>query len=559
MGIFAEYENFGMTLFCSPDFIFYFFVILLLTIVTRFLPRIWIKNPTATDTYYHLFIADEIRKNNFSAPWTVDRAVLNYGFQYPYLYHKIVSIFPKEWAFRLEKLFSPFWEAASVAVFGLILIYFNENGIIDWEPREILMGMLLFSLSPALLRYGYGPRAYHGTPRVFGQFLYICQLFSFFIWWKDKELLPLFISSALVGFIAIGSNFTSQVLWFFAPFIIVIFSPAYIITLLLGLIFGMIISKGRLYFVYEAHIKYTLFYKNHLQNVYLHNSTFIRGFKEYLISLKEKIFKYSLRDWFYMIRKKAAKDTFYLILKYLIKERYFLHQLILYYHLMLIGVFFLFTVNPEGTYLKQEIRLFFISLILGGVFMYILTSLKQFLFIGENERYLEYIVFVGIILSYKFWSNFSIFIALIIIYFLFFVANVWLVVKEEKTLSDAIPSLKNTLASLPDSEFKVLYPLGWFFWPALYFYKGPVLTASALFNPDRHSFYYYNLLYTHFPFPGKDLEKLLKSFNVFYILSTKEDLQFYLSQYPQNEKVLLDRFVLVDTIKIFNLYKIKNE
>lgn len=542
----------------SPDFIFYFFLIILFTFITRFLPRFWIKNPTATDTYYHLFIANEIRKNNFSAPWSVDRAVLNYGFQYPYLYHKIISVFPKKWAFNLEKIFSPLWEAASVTVFGLILIYFNENGIINWEPREILMGMILFSLSPALLRYGYGPRAYHGTPRVFGQFLYICHLFSFFIWWKDRDLFSFFVSSALVGCIAIGSNFTSQVLWFFAPFIIVIFSPSYILTLLFGLIFGMIISKGRLYFVYQAHIKYTLFYKNHLQNVYLHNSTFIRSFREYFVSLKNNVFKYSLRDWIYMIRKNLAKDTFYLTLKYIIKERFFIHQLILYYHLMLIGTIFLLMHFQDDTFLIKEVQWYFISLISAGIFMYILTSFKQFLFIGENERYLEYIVFIAIIISYKFWSSVPIFIILTIIYFLFFAANVWLVVREEKTLSDAIPLLENTLNSLPNSESKVLYPLGWFFWPALYFYKGPVLTASALFNPDRHSFYFYNLLYAHFPFPGRDLEQLLKSFNVFYILCTKDDLQFYLKKYPENENFLRVHFLLIDTIKIFNLYK-KNE
>ena len=146
----------------------------------RYYPRIKLKLAFGSDTYYHLYYAGLFRENKFRVPKTSPKVVINHRLSYPYLYHFLLGIFKEATRYKIEPLLAPLFDTLSLMTFGLgisMLTELNANAYIVLQ-----ITVFLFAFSPALLKYQGMPRAFHGSPRLFGQFLYI---FSRIVWFMS--------------------------------------------------------------------------------------------------------------------------------------------------------------------------------------------------------------------------------------------------------------------------------------------------------------------------------------------------------------------------------------
>lgn len=154
--------------------------ILLVTFIVRVLPRFRIKYAYSGDTYGHFHISRAIRENKFRIPDKIPGVTLNHTHTYPYLYHLILSVFTQGQRAVFERMSSALFDTVSVLVVYLFSGWISDSYLGNKFPGFALLAAGVYAIAPPLLMISRGPRAYRGTPRVFGQTLYIIHITSFF-------------------------------------------------------------------------------------------------------------------------------------------------------------------------------------------------------------------------------------------------------------------------------------------------------------------------------------------------------------------------------------------
>jgi len=233
-------------------------VLALLAAVVRVIPRLIRPYAVSSDAFYHLLAADRIRENGHRLPERLRGLFFPGPYDYPPLFHVLLSRFPARWMLPVEYLISP-----AIDVLYVWLCYaFTARVLVDFGglawPQALDRAFLvtvLFSLSPALLYSGRGPRAYNANPRILSELLFGLAMVGAFWWVVGDRWSGFVLSVAGLAALLLGSKFGAQVLVFVLPLMaLALGSPSLLALTVLGILAALVPYRARYWQIAKGHV-----------------------------------------------------------------------------------------------------------------------------------------------------------------------------------------------------------------------------------------------------------------------------------------------------------------
>jgi len=487
------------------------YLIILGSFFIRAFPRLRVKNAFVSDTYFHLYCAKTIRENSFRLPQKLPRVVLNHEYTYPFLYHYLLACFPLKYRLWAERFTGAFFDT-----FSLIMIYLFSG----WAVRRMGGGYpltilpvwvaALYAFSPALLRIGSGPRAYNGSPRVVGQMLYLLHILAAYYAFQTQSFLGLGLSLLAGATLIITAKFGTQVMLLFGIWFAVMVSHYYFFLLAGCMLLAMTLTKGRAWKVIQGHVRHSIFYRRHLQTVFLFPH--IRTARKYLRS--------GLSIAWGAVRFFRFGDA----LRWYYSEPFFPHLLVTVYPQFLL----IFAYISWYTELDSLDR--FLVVWMGiGFFWFLVTKFRPFLFLGEGERYLEYGLFPSLFLMVKFLpTRFEPFLIAFFIYSILSAAFfMWQYSGNYGKIDQDYKKTETLFSDLNRLPEGVIMPIGSFHYQVLYRSRFPVLTHGANIDERLLPYKEFELVYGNYPYPSRRFREIVDRYRVSYIVTDSISLKYY--------------------------------
>lgn len=359
--------------------------IAILTFLLRSLPGILRIRSHSSDEQYHFMCAERIRENRFRYPERLRGFLLPGLYDYPPLFHYFLALFPRA---KREQL-APFVSALIDTVHVIVIYFFTlylfrlpqfslDATAASWIAST---AALLFATSPALLYYGTGPRAFSATPRALGELFITATLLLGLIFYCQGNYLILFLAGLFAALTLLTSTFGGQVLVFFSIGLAAFLRAPLLLALpVLGIIFALALSKGYYWRVLVGGIKHSIF----IQKVSGKKFSLITG-RNKLVHFKNIVSSGMKRDFvgFATSLGNLIYNNTYIIL---------VSRNVMLFILLFLGIGYwqMLTLDNATIFLGSWIA---ISLVI-----FLLTSLKPFLFLGEAERYVEHSIPAQVIL-----------------------------------------------------------------------------------------------------------------------------------------------------------------
>ena len=481
-----------------------------LTFLLRALPGILRIQPGGGDQTYHLLVADEIRARKFKYPGELRGFLMPGLYIYPVFFPYLLSLLPK---FARERL-APFYSAI-IDTIHVILIYFFALYVLQQTELSSLVlnpslvatiAALLFATSPALLYIGVGPRAYAATPRILGELFITLTLFSTAIYYWEGIWWAALLSCLFAGLTLITSRFSAQVLLFFSVILAPLLRFPLLLALpILGVICAFMLSKGHYQRVLRGHVKHLIRYHRFQYQFPVIRRNSLSAFKDVLTRAKSRKFRQSANNFLGILNN----NTFIILV-----TRNVMLLLLVYF---IILNFSLITSNNTFVFLCSWIAASFI--------VFIITSLKPLLFLGEAERYIEHSVPAQAILLSFFLISLKDIAPLMAYHFLFYAGTLaFLCVSHRMGLKDRETKQglfdwfrlqnihgKKILAFLSGLSFEIAYgTANEVLFPA----------GDRWLNPKE-----YEILFEEYPYPNINLKMLIERYGLELIIVNKKVLE----------------------------------
>ncbi|MBN1797192.1 MAG: hypothetical protein JW822_01355 [Spirochaetales bacterium] len=366
------------------------FIVLVISIVLRIMFIIF----SSTDEYSHLWLINLIKRNKSIDQKIVSDSIIKGYRGYPPLPSFIISILPKKhWVF-IGKIINIVYELLSILFVFLVTYYLFENIFVFKTDimTPVIAITLLYGTAPILFPVSYTARLSRiGGDRTISTFLCLIYFTSFGIAFIC-DLYWLYIICAFAGILIIlSSQFGLQYILFTS----IILSIAYLnvipiaiilLTILLAILIPRCGVKRLLLRKIDHYGWYIKANKNKKSNVWDRNR--LRD-----IVLMPYYFLKDIKKFINIFTKKITIT------------------IVIYSMPILIIILLWFVINPDNFYilLKDKITLFIFVLSLSSIIIFIVTSLKPFLFLGQAERYFEHSIFyfdlIFILYIYRFKLN----------------------------------------------------------------------------------------------------------------------------------------------------------
>jgi len=522
------------------------FFVVVFTFLLRALPRFVLRNVYVSDTYFHLYCADVIRKNRFAIPDKLPRVLLPHRFTYPYLYHLLLALFPLR-----QRLWAERFSSAVFDTLSLIVIYLFSSWIMRLDGQTSsnlpLVVSALFAFSPALLRIGSGPRAYNGSPRPLGLLLYLTHLSCAWVGFQSHNLWLLLGSLIAGACILFGAKFATQALLFFGLLFCVFVTPYYALLLAGCFILAAFLTWGRVFKVLKGHFLHSLNYYQTMQKIFLYPSFGNYSLQAYFEKWKTIKTLFSPRTQFFA-RKRFAKDFIY----WFYTESIPVHLFLTVFPQYLFFFYYIF-LYPS---LEQFERFSFIWMA-AGLFWFILTKIKPFLFLGEGERYLEFALLPSLFLLVDVFYDMPLVLGGVLLYSVVSsIYYVWLYHSYYKKYNEpGYYERKELINSLVEDDRGAILPIGSFHWFSLLFSENPVVTHGANLRPDEKPVYI--KVFGRNPYPSENYREIMEQYDVKYIVSDEFGIRKYREEIvadPQDFDSLIE---WVYTSPLFWIGKVK--
>lgn len=328
----------------------------------RSLLRVFFKNNIDFDTYFHLYFIEFIRNNGTINLIEQKRFIKPFGLNYPWMMHLFISFFPKKFDMLFERFFNPFLDSLFTVFLYIVTLYITESN------SQALIVTILYLFTPAMFTtLSLGPRIKSFTPRLFGEIVGSMMFIFEYLYFLNNSYVFLIFAVIFAGLAYLSSKFSVQAIVFISIFLFLFtFDIEYLIVLLSGFVLSMILSRGKYLEVLKQQAQHLKWY-------------FIRNIQGKMSVSDRNSFKISFNHLSYKRYKRFISslllhNTFIIIL-----TRFPLVYLSLY----------LIYENYQVTSSFALLDYFIISSFL----VFFISSLRLFLFIGEAERYLNYMAF----------------------------------------------------------------------------------------------------------------------------------------------------------------------
>ncbi|HMP76288.1 MAG TPA: hypothetical protein PKE12_08335 [Kiritimatiellia bacterium] len=318
------------------------------------------------DSWFHLLLADAMRASGHRVPRRIPGFLLSTHVAYPPLLHYLLSFAGRRARERLE----PWLGGICDGLTAVVIYAVAAHGLPGGTPAWGWGATLLYTVTPGMLGVGWGPRALHGTPRVFGQLLFAGSSCCFLLHRGTGNILWMGTAILIGSLIVVASRFTAQVFVLGALLLAVIlhaWSPLVWAGASLALSFVWFGGYAR------------QLVKGHLRSLWMQAASFRRGrFDDPEIQQRNQWRDLFGLPWFLLFDRNRAR-------KILLQRNTFLLALI---QMPLLPAYLLLRPSAPSPPWLQPLEAF----LLAGAILFLLTSLRPFLFLGEAERYLEHVV-----------------------------------------------------------------------------------------------------------------------------------------------------------------------
>lgn len=498
--------------------------IVLVTFVTRLVPRLLSPESVGSDSYFHMGMGRVIRDNGYRIPDRVPRVMVCPRYTYPYLFHWLLSFVPERHLMLAERLASPIIDSLYVLATFLFAFEIDRTfGFSDDPTSTALWTSVLVAISPALLGVGAGPRAYNATPRTLGQLFFLVYICGTALWGSTGNTSWLLLGGVAVAALSITSKFGNQAVVFIASGTVVLGYMEPILVALFGYILSIITTRGRVLAVIKGQVAHSRFYFRYLQRPYLypHRRTF---------------FQYARNLTSYL--KNAARSPLN-SLRWFFWESYFFHHIFVYYpHALVIAILLLRgEALPNGDSASLYGFHFMLDVIAVSFLVSLLTSFKHMMFLGEAQRYAEHTVMFQVLI-FVFMAqatDLELLKWLILGYsVLAYVVNVEAYVSRHVELVSLRRDMELIVKDIDREGIKIFW-LGHVFWPLFFFTrKAKILIHGGNFDERLLSRDDWFEVFGNFPYPGRPIGDVIRRYAIDYLVSNRDTITRY-------EDILKDR------------------
>lgn len=297
---------------------------------------------------------------------------------YPWGFHWALALLPESWLRRCPPLASAITDSlhAALVVWLTAQLAPRIGAGIDPVSAGLLAG-LLFATAPAFLVVGFGPRSYEVTPRPFGELLYSLSIAAALVHLLDGGAAGAVVAVAAGGLLLLSSKFAAQVLVFCTPFMALVMGEWHLVLLLpLSAAAAMLLSGGAYRWVLHAQLVHLGFYRRRMQYEHPVLQSRNRG-RDLMRAAWQLLRQLGDREAWRTFIRLAEGHTF---LQFLLRN-------VLWCGLIALLAFSIF---PPW---RGEVRDWQVALVAWAaapLLPFVVTSLRDFRFLGEAERYPEY-------------------------------------------------------------------------------------------------------------------------------------------------------------------------
>ncbi|PIQ42566.1 MAG: hypothetical protein COV52_00445 [Gammaproteobacteria bacterium CG11_big_fil_rev_8_21_14_0_20_46_22] len=353
-----------------------FLVFLFLAVFTAFCQRavyrFFYPNKIFFDTYAHIFRANHLREYRRALKQfrSDDPLLINQRFckpastNDPFLVLKLFSYFPIAWTRYLERYFNAAVDSFYV---GLLFVCFS---LVTKNLEVSFWGAVVYIFTPIFFTVqSTGPRTFGFTPRMLAE-CFGGSALIFLYFFLQYHFYTLYALSLLAAALAMMSNGFAGQAMFFIPLVLFCFVHVVWVAVfpILAFFLATIIGGKNFLRVFRFHVLYMGWY-------------FVGNLKGRMaISDRNSLKK--LLEAFRSCSMAKIYDQFFSKNSYLI--------LLVKYPIYLLALILIF----QSSFLVGSL---FATFIFSGAIIFLLTSLKYFLSLGEAERYLHYLAFFVLI------------------------------------------------------------------------------------------------------------------------------------------------------------------
>ena len=498
--------------------------ILLISGILRFLFGIVPGSDVTDDSYYHRYMI-KMQKGRFIPNFIYTKAIEKVSTGYPRLQHFLLSRFPeKSWPF-IGSLSIVLYELLHILLFYLLARELAEDFFPKYNYHSSALftpwgyASILFGTTPLLFPFVSARLTGISNARTLGNLL---TFFLYITWYLidirlELHFLPLAIF--LVLLIINTSQFAFQN-YIFSFFFYSIFAGSVltIIFLICSILFSLALPLTRNIVVYK----------------FQHSKWYSKNVK---ITGRNNLFEL-IKTPYYLI-KQPIKFFEYFFVK-------FTPFIVIY---SLPGIFLFWNQSFE---LNQPL-LYCYNLLKCSALIFVITSIKPFLFLGESERYLEYTLTCFHLILFGFYLKGSlqesqllglIFINIVIILFIFISKNRSHLSYLKLSRTARNPELNSLIDFLrPIEKVSLLtYPIKLSVFLAYHtFEMENILLYQRMMNP-KNGFKSFDEDTISLEMPTKDLKILKRKYGLTHFLFLKSYSEYnikLIEEYNLNEKQLI--------------------
>ncbi len=345
----------------------------ILLVLTRSIYRLLGPTRSDADAYFHLHVIEEIRLNNHRLPNSPRQVETEGLYAYPYLLHWLLSYIPKRMMQSVDRFFSPTMD------FGLFLFTVSLVPLGYLNPGHLPLVVAILVFTPELVR----PDQSHAiglSARKPGLLVVTGTVLALVVYLETGVVLALGVSIVLASFVPLLSKFGLQALTALLFVLGVLVNPVALLVLISSFALAILTSRGRYLTILRTHI---------------------RHLNDYAVSKQYKRFDHSFLAPVVLLRELSAADSPKEVAQTIFDSRrtfpFFCNIPVV---ISLIGLSWAAVSGVDLIVARPVLVWLFAGVAAGAV-----TSLPHLLFLGEPERYLEYVYLPSFVVTARAWTE----------------------------------------------------------------------------------------------------------------------------------------------------------
>jgi len=355
-----------------------YFCVFAFSVISRAIPIVLLKNNSSlSDEYYYYEMADCLKDNKYHFQAKHPRLKPDVSFHLPAAYYYILALIPSNYREKFGGVISAVSDGMQAVILCVVLRHLLGADL----ANTLYMG-IVYSISAPLVLSLSGPRTFEATPRTVGELLAQCAVLSIVLYMSGYGVIYYIIGSVLASIAVNTSKFAAQAYLFIIIIIGIITQETLIlINPIIVFLTAVIISNG--------------YYINVLKAQFRHLVQYSKCAK----MTGSILYRNNLGEVYKSIRARQVGRAVAL----LIYRCDYVQYVIKYNQVIIVLAVAFYAGKIIGNSFLVNMAIW----VLVGNIIFALISFGTLAFLGEAERYLQYIVMPTAIMLYYYSRYFT--------------------------------------------------------------------------------------------------------------------------------------------------------